>query len=96
MRNIDAAFKLAAANYQSFEDILDKQAASSQYSIQELRDALADWIDYTRAYAVENNSVDVETLIDTADRCHKALQKQYPNQADVKSLSTTEDHTVDA
>ncbi len=94
MRNITAAFKLAAANYQSFEDILDKQSASSEYSRQQLRNAIAIWLDDGLDAADSDTDVHVDMIVDTADRCHKALQKQYPQIADVDSLSQSDEHEV--
>lgn len=94
MRNITAAFKLAAANYQSFEDILDKQSATSQYSRQQLRNTIAIWVDDGLDAADNNTDVHVDMIVDTADRCHKALQTQYPQIADVNSLSQSDEHEV--
>lgn len=68
---------LAAAQYQSFEDVIDKVAAERGVDRTELRDALAHWLDHTLDAADETYTVPRTILIEAGERCARAAKKQY-------------------
>jgi hypothetical protein len=68
---------LAAAQYQSFEDVVDTVAAERGVERTELRDALAHWLDNTLDAADESYAVPRPILVEAGERCARAAKKQY-------------------
>lgn len=71
---------LAAANYQSFEEVVDKQAATSTTTSRvELREALAHWVDHEIVDVIEEYDVTESLVREAADACTRAVERQYPD-----------------
>lgn len=71
---------LAAANYQSFEEVVDKLSAKRNVDRVELREALATWVDTDLDIAATEHDVPTETIVEGAERAKAAARQQYPDQ----------------
>ena len=71
---------LAAANYQSFEEVVDKLSAKRNVDRVELREALATWVDTDLDIAATEHDVPTETIVEGAERAKEAARQQYPDQ----------------
>lgn len=69
---------LSAANYQSFEDEVDKLAAERGIDRVELREALAAWVDHDLETVVQEYDVPRSIIREGATRCTRAAEQQYP------------------
>lgn len=69
---------LACANYQSFEDEVDKISSKRGVDRTELRNALAHWVDHGLSDANEEYDVPREILVEARDACERAAVNQYP------------------
>jgi len=73
---------LACANYQAFEDEVDKVAARRGVDRAELRNALAHWVDHDLDTAAESYDVPREIIVEGRDACRRAANNQYPEFMD--------------
>jgi len=87
--------KLASANFAALEDVVDKVAAKRGAERAQLRNALADWMDYPIAHAVEEYEVAEPVIREAAARCQQAVKNQYPEQLP-PSVATDSKTTVNA
>ncbi|MDB9247417.1 hypothetical protein PN419_00145 [Halorubrum ezzemoulense] len=71
---------LTAANYQSFEEVVDKTAAKRGVDRTELREALATWVDHDLDIAATEHEVPTQVITEAAANCRAAAEKQYPDQ----------------
>jgi len=71
---------LAAANYQSFEEVVDKLSSKRLVDRVELREALATWVDTDLDVASSEHDVPTEIIIEGAERAKVVAEQQYPDQ----------------
>lgn len=69
---------LAAANYQAFEDEIDKVSAQCGVDRVELRDAIGHMVDHGIDEAADAHDVSREIILDARNACRRAAKNQYP------------------
>lgn len=69
--------KLACANFQSFDNTIDKVAARRGVDHAELREALAHWVDHDLDAAKEEYTVAEAVLDEAAEACTEVVLRDY-------------------
>lgn len=69
--------KLACANYQSFETVVDKVAARRGVDRVDLREGLAHWLDHDRTAAREEYDIPNDVLDEAANACTDVVIHEY-------------------
>lgn len=69
---------LTAANYASFEDIVDKVSAERNVDRTELRNAVGHWVDHGMSCVLDDYSVAEDVVREAGERCRRSVRRQYP------------------
>lgn len=69
---------LAAANYQTFEDICKEVADDSDSPYETVRSALGHFVDTDLSTAADEYDVPAEVLVSARDKCYDTATELYP------------------